>query len=240
MNLAFALLGSGEFEPWSSEVDRRMLDAAEGDGRVLILPTASAREGDEVFDGWASKGLEHFASAGVPAEVVPLKTREDAARPEFVERLAGASIAYFSGGNPSYLAATLIDTPFWNTLCRRIDDGLAYIGCSAGVACLGDRAPDSDVRDFGEDIWKQGLGVFPNTWFGPHWDALDGYIPGLTDLIVSSVPAGQTLLAIDEDTAVVGDGREWSILGVGGAHVYRDGEWSHHPSGSTLELPISR
>ena len=234
----FALLGSGEFEPWSTEVDRRMLDAADGDGRVLILPTASAREGDEVFDGWASKGLEHFAATQVPAEVVPLKTREDAARPEFLERLAGASVVYFSGGNPAYLAATLMDTPFWNALRRSMDRGLAYIGCSAGVACLGDRAPDSDAQDFTEDVWKPGLGVFPGMWFGPHWDALDGYVPGLTDLIVSSVPAGQTLLAIDEDTAVIGDGSDWSVLGAAGAHVYRDGEWSHHPAGSTLELPI--
>ena len=38
---------------------------ATGDGRVLILPTASAKEGDEVFDGWGSKGLEHFDSLGI-------------------------------------------------------------------------------------------------------------------------------------------------------------------------------
>jgi hypothetical protein len=36
----FALLGSGEFEPWSAAVDRWALGEAEGDGRVLILPTA--------------------------------------------------------------------------------------------------------------------------------------------------------------------------------------------------------
>ncbi len=236
----FALLGSGEFEPWSAAVDRSVLDAAEGDGRVLILPTASAREGDEVFDGWASKGLEHFAATGVPAEVVPLKTREDAARSELVARLNGASVAYFSGGNPAYLAATLIDTPFWRTLRGEMERGLAYIGCSAGVACLGDIAPDSDVRELGEAMWKPGLGVFPGASFGPHWDALDDFIPGLTDLIVSSVPEGATLLAIDEDTAVVGDGNDWSVMGESGAHVYREGAWGHHPAGSSFALALGR
>jgi cyanophycinase-like exopeptidase len=235
---SFALLGSGEFEPWSSTVDRWALGEADGDGRVLILPTASAREGDAVFDRWANKGLEHFRGAGVPAEVLRLKTREDASRPELVERLAGASVAYFSGGNPSYLASTLMDTPFWRALRDEMDRGAVYVGCSAGVACLGARAPDSDAEELTEEVWKPGLAVFADTWFGPHWDALDGYVPGLTQLIVSSVPAGGTLLAIDEDTAIVGDGGDWSVVGASGAHVYADGTWAHHASGSSFVLPI--
>ena len=235
---AFALLGSGEFEPWSSTVDGWALGEADGDGRVLILPTASAREGAHVFDGWATKGLDHFAEAGVPAEVVPVKTREDAARADLVERLAGASVAYFSGGNPSYLASTMMDTPFWRALRDAMGRGLVYVGCSAGVACLGARAPDSDALELTEDVWKPGLGVFAGTWFGPHWDALDRYVPGLTDLIVSSVSPGETLLAIDEVTAVVGDGGAWSVLGTAGAHVYVDGSWAHHASGSSFTLPI--
>jgi len=232
----FALLGSGEFLPWSAEVDRWVLERASGDGRVLILPTASAKEGDEVFDGWASKGLAHYEAAGIPAEVVRLKTREDAARPDFVERVEAASVAYFSGGNPAFLSSTIRDTPFWTALRAAMDRGLAYVGCSAGVACLGDQAPDSDAREFGDDLWQPGLGVFPGVWFGPHWDALDSYVPGLTGFIVASVPAGRTLLAIDEDTAVVGDGDEWSVVGVSGAHVYRDGYWSHHVRGASFTL----
>ena len=93
----FALMGSGEFEPWSVEMDREVLARANGDGRVVILPTASAKEGDEVFDDWAAKGLAHYASFGIPAEVIPLKVRDDASRPELIARLEGASVAFFSG-----------------------------------------------------------------------------------------------------------------------------------------------
>ena len=40
---SFALLGSGEFEPWSEEVDRWMLArVARPHAPVLILPTACA------------------------------------------------------------------------------------------------------------------------------------------------------------------------------------------------------
>jgi cyanophycinase len=235
----YSLLGSGEFEPWSAEMDRRVLERSNGDGRVLILPTASAKEGDAIFDGWGAKGLAHYGSLGIAAEIVPLKTREDAGRPELVERLEGASVAYFSGGNPAYLAATLADTPFWHALRDRIERGLAYVGCSAGVACLGDRAPNNDTQHFAEGLWEPGLGVFHGVWFGPHWDALDSYVPGLCDFIVSSVPSGESLFAIDEQTAAIGDGTEWSVVGRAGAHLYRDGEWTHHAAGSSFSLDLT-
>jgi hypothetical protein len=86
----WALLGSGEFRPWAEEVDRWMLERARP-GRVLILPTASAPEGHEVFDRWGRMGLEHYRRLGVEAEVVSLKDHEDAARPELAARLDTAA-----------------------------------------------------------------------------------------------------------------------------------------------------
>ena len=119
-----------------------------------------------------------------------------------------------------------------------MDRGLAYIGCSAGVACLGDRAPDSDAREFGNNLWQPGLGVFSGVLFGPHWDVLDSFVPGLIDFIVSSVPAGDVLFAIDERTAAIGDGTEWSVVGASSAHTYRDGAWAHYAAGSTFSCEL--
>ncbi|MCI4354661.1 MAG: Type 1 glutamine amidotransferase-like domain-containing protein, partial [Thermoplasmata archaeon] len=143
--MTWALLGSGEFEPWCAEVDRWLLDRANGDGRVLVIPTASAPESDEVFDGWVAKGLDHYASLGIPAEAVQLRTREDAEREDLAAMLEGASVAFFSGGNPAYLSATLRGTSFWAALRAAKARGLGYAGCSAGIACLGSLAPDSDA-----------------------------------------------------------------------------------------------
>ena len=56
-------------------------------GRVLVCATASAHEGDETYDGWANKGLEHYGTLGIAAEVLALKTREDAHRDEVVAKL---------------------------------------------------------------------------------------------------------------------------------------------------------
>ena len=68
MSPSYALLGSGEFEPWTESVDRWILDrTGAATGPVLILPTAAAAEGDEVFDMWANKGLDHYARLGIEA-----------------------------------------------------------------------------------------------------------------------------------------------------------------------------
>ncbi len=230
----FALLGSGEFLPWTSEVDAWLLERASGTG-VLILPTASAPEGDAVFMRWGNLGLEHYRSLDVQAEVVPLKVRADAEHGDLAAKVADAAIVFFSGGNPAHLSATLTGTPFWTAVLRGLDRGLAYAGCSAGIACLGDVAPDSTSNDpTSAHFWRPALGLFPKTYFGPHWDALDVYIPGLRAMIVGSVPSDCRLLAIDENTAVVGDGKEWTVLGAGRAALLEDGEWGEYPSGTAF------
>ena len=239
--LSIALLGSGEFEPWTEDVDRWLLDRATGDGSVLILPAASAPEGDKVFDNWGSMGLTHYGRLGIPAEVVPLKTREDAERPELAERLATASMAYFSGGNPAYLAGVLLGTPFWSELLGAMARGMAYTGCSAGIASLGEVAVDSAVRDFtSSELWKPGLRLFPRLQFGPHWDALDTYAPGLRRMFISSVPEEWRLFAVDEHTAVMGNGTSWRVVGAGGAHLRDSGEWRNFGAGDkfTAQLDI--
>jgi cyanophycinase len=236
----FALLGSGEFQPWTSEVDAWLLERAAGEG-VLILPTASAPEGDAVLNRWGNLGLDHYAAANIPAELVPLKTLDDANDPDLVAKVDGAAVVFFSGGNPAYLATTLKDTPFWEAVLRGLDRGMAYAGCSAGIACLGEVAPDSTSNDpTSAHFWRAGLGLFPKTYFGPHWDALDVYVPGLRQTIIASVPGDSRLLAVDEDTAVVGDGTEWSVMGAGRAALLEDGEWSEFPSGTSFTADLQR
>jgi len=239
MTASFALLGSGEFDPWTEPVDRWLVGRAEAPGaRVLILPTASAAEGDEVFGMWADKGLAHYRRLGIPASVLDLKTRADAERSELSAALADAAAVYFSGGNPAYLASTLAGTSFWAALLAALERGTAYAGCSAGVACLGDLAPDSSRADLDAGLWAPGLGLFPRTGFGPHWDTLDRYVPGLREVILGAVPTGSTFIGIDEDTAMTGDGASWTVSGAGEVHVLEDGVWTDHRPGEVFEQPL--
>ncbi|MGZ4109349.1 MAG: Type 1 glutamine amidotransferase-like domain-containing protein [Actinomycetota bacterium] len=233
-----ALLGAGEFDPWSEVVDRRALEG-DGDGRIVILPTASAPEGVETFDGWAAKGLEHFADLGIAAEALALKTRDDAQDAELAERIRGASAVYFSGGNPYYLSETLKGTAFWRALLQELDRGMTYMGCSAGVAVLTETTYDASVGDLRTgEVWKPGLGFVRDMLFAPHWNTVDEWFPGATDYIAASVKPGQVLVALDEDTAMIGDGTDWSVAGEAAVHVLRDGDWEHHTARDAFTLPF--
>jgi len=234
----WSLLGSGEFQPWSEPVDRRLVAEADGDGRVLILPTASAPEGKDVFERWGSLGLAHFSRLDIASEVLDLKTREDSDDPRLIERLEGASAVYFSGGNPAYLAATLAESDFLDAMLKQLERGMAYAGCSAGVACLNETTFDSDTTEMG-DVWKPGLDLVPRSLFAPHWDMVDTWIPGARDFIIGSVPGGYTFAGLDEDTAMVGDGATWEVLGKSGIHVRTNLTWSTYRDGERFDLALS-
>lgn len=228
------LLGSGEFEPWAEEVDRRLLAEAR-DGPVLVLPTASAPEGDEVFDRWARLGLEHYGRQGVEAEVLAVRTREDAHRPDLSARIGEAAMVFFSGGNPTYLASVLDGTSCWGAILEGLRAGLAYAGCSAGVASLGERT----TWRYHRDPLGPGLRLFPGTNFGPHWDVIDRFLPGQRQRVTATLGDDHRLVGIDERTALIGDGRRWSVVGVGRVHVLEGGEWADHPGGASFDLELT-
>ena len=70
-----ALVGAGEFLAPMAEFDRGLLAATGRDRpRVVILPTASAPDGEATFMSWADLGVAHFASLG--AEVEPVLVRQ--------------------------------------------------------------------------------------------------------------------------------------------------------------------
>lgn len=235
---ALALLGSGEFQPWSEPVERWLVErSVKPGGPALVLPTAAAHEGDASFDAWGATGLEHFASLGIDAEVVPLKTRDDAHRIEIVERLDDASLVFFSGGNPARLAAILRETPFWRALVDAMRRGLPFAGCSAGVAFLTERTYDSDTTEL-DSVWAPGLGFVRDVLFAPHWDIVDMWVPGAGAFIVDSLPPGEMFVGMDEDTAMIGDGTSWQVVGRQKIHLFREGEWNIFAEGDEFELPL--
>ncbi len=226
----YLLLGSGEFEPWSTDVERLALADAVGDGSVVILPTASASEGDAVFDRWGTMGLDHYADAGVTAEVLPVKVREDAFRDDVAARLERASMIYFSGGKPSKLADVLRDSPVLAAIRRSIDRGAVYAGCSAG-AMVASRERNAEGR--GGTSWLFGLGLVPHVSFGVHWDRA-ARIPGVQWWLTSRLPEDTWFVGIDERTAILGDGERWTVHGFRGVTIRHDGELGRVETGESF------
>ena len=70
-----ALVGAGEFLPSMAEFDQGLLaSTGRSRPRVVILPTASWPDGEDVFTRWAAMGVAHFGSLG--AEVEPILVRD--------------------------------------------------------------------------------------------------------------------------------------------------------------------
>lgn len=230
--MQFLLLGAGEFLPWSGEAERHVLSTARP-GPVAVLPTASALEGETAFQRWAGMGLAHYEEIGVEAHVVPLRHREDASDPEVLAGLAGASMFFFSGGNPQHLAQVLDGTPVLDALLTALRDGAVFAGCSAGAMVAGARGTGR-----GPAFWHVGLGLLPNVRFGVHWNRMPGHLPGLKEFLVSGTRHGEHhFIGIDEGTAIAGDGLRWRVFGAGGADVRTDGERRRYLAGEEFELP---
>ena len=75
-----------------------------------------------------------------------------------------------------------------------------------------------------------------DTTFGPHWDMLETYIPGLQGFILENVPAEQLFIGLDERTAMCGDGEHWQVFGNAGVHVRRGDEWVTFKAGDTFTM----
>ena len=230
-NRRFLLLGSGEFEPWSEEPERAALDGAEP--RVAILPTASAPEGDAVFERWARMGLEHYAAMGWPAQVLAVKTREDAEREDVAAALESVTLVSFSGGNPKFLGSTLEGSMLWRALEVALDRGAVYAGCSAGAMVASQSKAQARERKVGTS-WTFGLGLVPHVSFGVHWDRM-AKIPGMRWWVTSRIPASSWFVGIDERTAIFGDGERWTVFGRGGALVLHEGERRILRAGESFE-----
>jgi cyanophycinase len=228
----FLLMGSGEFLPWSEAAERHALGPATRNGWIAVLATASAPEGDEVFDRWGGMALAHYEGLGLPARLVELKTKEDTARPELISAVEAASMVFFSGGNPAYLQDTLDGTPLLDAIIRALAVGAVFAGCSAGAMIASARV----ARTPGPNFRSVGLGLVPHVRFGVHWNRLPRLVPGLKRLMASAGDGNDAFVGIDEMTAIVGDGAGWRVFGLGLVEVRRFGKSARFRAGDEFSL----
>src|SRR4026208_1024310 len=98
-----ALVGAGEFLPAMLDFDSALRKApGPARPRVVILPTASYPDGEDVFQRWAAMGVAHFASLGAEVEPVLVRHRGAAAAPAACQAIGEADLVYLSGGKPAH------------------------------------------------------------------------------------------------------------------------------------------
>ena len=201
-----ALVGGNEFRRDCDPMDRALLEVMGGVGApVVIIPTAATNENPYVA---GENGIRHFRRLGAAPDKL-LIDDGNANQVEVAAALEQFRAVYFTGGDPVYLLETMRGSRAWDTVLAVHARGGLVAGSSAGAMAFG-----GQMWHF--DGWVPGLGLVPNVAVLPHhatmaarWDAAR---------MAATLPAGVTLVGIDEATALLlPEGR---VLGVGEVTIY--------------------
>lgn len=203
-----ALVGSGEYLVEMADVEGALI--AGRPPRYVQLATAAVQDGPSVVEHWHQLGIEQAQRLGVEPVIVPVNTHEDANSQELAAMIEGAGLIYLSGGDPNYLADTLRDSLVWAAIEKTWRGGAALAGCSAGAMALGSWIPSLRHPRKGS---SPGLGLLEHMGIVPHFDAFAARVPDLLTRFVLPDEATISVYGIDEQTALVGGPKEWTVRG---------------------------
>jgi cyanophycinase len=235
MNGLIALVGSGEYLPVMEDVDRYLLDSLDLNGRkprVVCLPTAAGKEGDQSVNRWSNMGLEHFKKLGAEVAALKIIDRRSADDIQYESIMENADLIYFSGGDPGYLYETMKDTCAWYAAQRAWSRGAIYAGCSAGAMILGKRMPSFRLAGT-----QEGFGIVPVEFIMPHFDAIPAIWKPMILALQKQLKGDQRMIGVDEDTALIGSLKgEWKAMGKSNVQVFTRDQKSKYASGDVVSL----
>ena len=223
MNGSLALVGSGEYLPAMAAFEKSLIDDGIKNGKQPIyiqIPTAAGRESESRLNYWKELGKSQAESLNVESIFLPIFTREDAFNMEYVNKIKSSALIYMSGGDPHYLAETLIGTPLWDAIYENWQSGGSLAGCSAGAMVLSAQIPNFR---FSKKEPTTGLNLIPNIRVIPHFNKFFKWIPESAAKILLHVPDNTILIGVDELTAIVkrsGD-EHWVVYGEAKVHVLK-------------------
>ena len=227
-----ALVGSGEYLPQMAEMEAGLL--AGRPPRYVQLATAAVPDGPPVVERWHRLGADQATRLGVEQVILDVNDRADANNPAIAAKVEGAGLIYLSGGDPGYLAQTLLDTLVWSAIVDAWTAGAALAGCSAGAMVFSSRVPS--LRHPREGA-SPGLGLLPHLRVIPHFDAFVSRIPDMLTRFLMPHDPSITVIGIDEETALVGGPGEWVVQGRQSAWRLHEGSREELTKGTIVTTP---
>ncbi len=236
MKGALALAGSGEYLPVMQSLEQSLLNNAVQRGKnntYIQIPTAAGQESEDRISFWKTLGSQQAERLNTQQVFLPIFTREDAMNESFAQKVKNAGLIYLSGGDPGYLARTLIDSPVWSAIETAWRSGSSLAGCSAGAMAMGKHVPNFfRPKEEGTD----GFGIIGEIRTIPHYNKFFGWIPDAAARKLLTAPAGTSVIGIDESTALVTglnsdpdvsfENKNWRVHGESHVHLLR-GEGDH-------------
>ena len=218
-----ALHGGGEFQRGSEIGDRRLVVAAGGaDARVIVVPTAAAREYPEMA---ARNGVQWFKQIGAQAAAAMVVDQRSANDSAIVATIESASLIYLPGGDPVLLVETLRDSQAWRAIVKAHERGVVIGGASAGAMALGTRLWNPHTGDL-----IDGLGLIPVVTL-PHFGAerIDR-----ARALRQQLDRAARLFGIAERMSAIWDGSRWNVWGPGVVVEVLANEVKTYQSGETF------
>ncbi len=246
-----ALLGSGETAPSSGVVYDRLTARAAAPLQIAILETPagfqpnSERVAGKVAD-FLSVRLQNLRPA---ISLLPARARGTAHSPDdpaTTEAMLQSDMIFLGPGSPTYAARQLAGSLAWARLQARHRRGATVVTASAATIAVGSLAlPVYEIYKVGAELhWQPGLDMLApyglSIVFVPHWNNAEGgaeldtsrcYMGrGRYEGLLAMLPAGQTVVGVDEHTGLVLDlaSGQAEVLGRGGVTVIRDGAERHY------------
>jgi cyanophycinase len=186
-------------------------------GRLVIITVATQKPGE-----MAKEYTNVFHDLGVKdVEVLDIRTRDEAGDEANVEKIKGASLVFFTGGDQLRITSQIGDSPTFRILRDLHQRGMTIVGTSAGAAAM----PETMLID-GEDdksnkisalSMAPGLALLPGVVIDSHF-AERGRMGRLLGAVAQNPK--NLGVGIDEDTAIVVRCAEhFRVLGSGAVYV---------------------
>lgn len=223
MNGSLALVGSGEYLPAMAEFEKSLIaDGVKNQmkAKFVQIPTAAGQESDSRLAYWQQLGQQQADLIGASCVFLPIYTREDAYNLDYAEKIKDSALIYLSGGDPHYLANSLINTPVWSAILSNWEKGGSLAGCSAGAMVLSSQIPHFRLS---KNEPTKGLNLIPNIRVIPHFNKFFKWIPESAAKLLLNVPEDSILIGIDELTAIVKRSGEtnWKVYGQAKVHFLK-------------------
>jgi cyanophycinase len=227
-----ALVGGNEFTPGNDAHDRLLVDHR-GPGPAYVVPTAAARQRPDLAVATAQRW---FKGLGLDVVELPVLKRSDATAAANVELAERGGFFYLTGGDPGLVVDVLRESPVWRAIAAAWRHGAALAGSSAGAMALGEwTLVRRAYPGHAERRYKPALDLVPRVAVAPHFDTFGHR--WVDSVVVEPPDADVVIVGIDERSAALWDGREWTARGAGRVTIVTSGDRSVHQPGTPVPLP---
>ncbi len=212
------IIGGHEEKQGEQTILKAVAQRARSDRSRLAIVTVATNQPEEI----GREYRELFMELGVKhVEIVDIRTRDEAADDAHIQKIAGASVIFFTGGDQLRITSQIGDSPLFRCMSERYQKGATIAGTSAGAAAMPETMLIAGASDASHRIsaleMAPGLAFLSGVVIDSHF-AERGRMGRLLGAVAQN--PRNIGLGIDEDTAIVVTPQErFEVIGSGAVYV---------------------